>query len=129
MPRVPVRVRTGERTFVIGDGMIAALPVTIRTAMVSPMARPMPRMIAAVIPENAAGTTTCRIVCHRVAPRASDPSRNSRGTLLIASSETEMIVGRAMIPSRIEPASIDSPDGASNVTRSHSTRTTRPKNP
>ena len=109
--------------------MTAAFPVTIRTAMVSPIARPMPRMMAAVIPEMAAGTTTRTIVCHFVAPSAREPSRNSRGTAESASSETEMIVGSDMIPSRMEPASTHSPEGTANVTRIHSTSTSRPKNP
>ncbi len=129
IPRVPVRVRTGERTLYTGEGMIAAFPVTMRTAMVSPMARPMPRMIAAVIPESAPGTMTRAMVCQCVAPTANDPSRNSRGTVAIASSEMLMMVGSAMMPSSMDPASHDSPEGTSNVTRIQFVRTIRPKNP
>ena len=119
----------GERTFQMGSGMTAALPATIRTAMVSPTARPMPRIMAAAMPEMAAGTMTLLIVCHRVAPIASEPSLNSRGTALMASSETLIIVGRAMIPRRIEAASHVSPVGISKVTRMKSVSTIRPKNP
>ena len=55
--------------------MRAALPVTIITAIVSPMARPMPSMTAVRMPERAAGTTTRQIVCHWVAPIARPASR------------------------------------------------------
>ena len=61
-------------------GILAALPVTIITAIVSPMARPMPSMTAMTMPERAAGSTTRQIVCHCVAPMASAPSRYSLGT-------------------------------------------------
>ena len=54
--------------------MMAEFPVTIITAMVSPMALPTPRMIAAEIPEMAAGTTTFVVVSHLVAPMARDAS-------------------------------------------------------
>ncbi len=109
--------------------MIAALPATIRTAMVSPIALPIPRMIAAAIPDSAAGTITRLIVCHRVAPMAREPSRNSHGTELIASSETLMIVGRAMIPRRTDAANQVLPVGRSKVTRMKFVRTMRPKKP
>ena len=69
------------------------------------------------------------MVCHRVAPIASDPSLILVGTELMASSETLIIVGRAMMPSRTEAASHVSPVGRSKVTRMKSVRTIRPKNP
>ena len=103
--------------FQTGSGMMAAFPATIMTAMVSPTARPMPRMIAAAIPERAAGTRTRLMVCQRVAPMASDPSLYSWGTEEMASSDTLTIVGSAMMPSRTEAASQVSPVGRSNVTR------------
>jgi len=59
---------------VIESGMAAALPATMITAIVSPTARPMPRMTLAMIPDLAAGIITMRVVCQRVAPRAIDPS-------------------------------------------------------
>ncbi len=49
-------------------------------------------------PERAAGRTTRRIVCHWVAPIASEPSRYERGTACSASSEIAMIVGRIITP-------------------------------
>ena len=66
-----------ERMFQMGSGMMAAFPATMSTAMVSPTARPIPRMIAAAMPESAAGTRTLLTVCQRVAPMARDPSLNS----------------------------------------------------
>ncbi len=119
----------GDNTFQIGSGTTAAFPVTIRTAMVSPIALPIPRMIAAVIPERAAGMITLLIVCQPVAPIASEPSLNSRGTELIASSETLTIVGSAIIPRRIDPASQVSPVGTSKETRIQLVSTTSPKKP
>ncbi len=56
-------------------GICTEFPATMMTAMVSPTARPMPRMTAATMPERAAGSTTRRMVCHCVAPSASDASR------------------------------------------------------
>ena len=119
----------GEKTFVMGLGMMAAFPVTMSTAMVSPRALPVPRMMAAVIPEKAEGITTRLMVCHRVAPMARLPSRNSRGTALMASSETEVMVGRAMTARRMDPASQVRPDARSKVTRRTSVRIIRPKKP
>ena len=129
IPSAPVRVSTVEKMFQIGFGMIAVLPATIRTAMVSPTALPIPRMMAAAMPERAAGTITRLIVCHRVAPMASEPSRNSCGTELIASSDTLTIVGRAMIPRRTDAANHVFPVGRLNTIRMTFVRTTRPKNP
>ena len=113
----------------MGLGMIAVFPVTIRTAMVSPIARPIPRMIAAAMPESAPGTMTRLIVCQRVAPTAREPSRYSQGTELMASSDTLMIVGSAMTPRRIDPASQVWPLGILNVIRINVLRTIRPKKP
>ena len=61
------QVRSGSRIVV---GITAAFPVTISTAIVSPMARPMPRTTPEVIPEMENGITTLYIVCQRVAPNA-----------------------------------------------------------
>ncbi len=91
--------------------MIPAFPVTMITAIVSPTALPIPRMIAAVIPGSAAGSRTRAIVCQWVAPSAREPSFRNLGMELNASSETLMIVGRAMMPRRIDPARTDSPLG------------------
>jgi len=72
---VAVMVRTGRNRESTLSGMRPALPVTIITAMVSPMARPMPSMTAVTMPERAAGTTMRQMVCHSVAPMASPASR------------------------------------------------------
>lgn len=96
-------------------GMTAALPVTMSTAIVSPMARPIPSTTPDVIPEIEDGITTLYMVCHCVDPSARLASRMERGQLLIASSATVMIVGKAMIANMMLPANPDSPTGRSNV--------------
>ena len=70
---------------------MAALPVTIKTAMVSPMALPMPNIAAAVIPDDAYGKITFQIVCQCDAPNAKLASFIACGVVRIASSETVMI--------------------------------------
>ncbi len=72
---VPVSVLMSENTFQRGSGITGEFPVSISTAMVSPIALPMPSMKAAEIPDIAAGTTTLVIDSHFVAPIASDASR------------------------------------------------------
>ena len=49
----------------------SALPMTIVTAIVSPIARPNPRMMPPISPERQYGSTTRLSVSHRVAPNAS----------------------------------------------------------
>jgi hypothetical protein len=56
-------------------GITGALPVTIMTAMVSPIERPIPSMTAVSTPERAAGRVTRQMVCHWVAPSARAASR------------------------------------------------------
>ena len=51
-------------------GIWAAPPATISTVIVSPIALPNPKIILAIIPEDAAGTSILVIVSHFVAPRA-----------------------------------------------------------
>ncbi len=53
--------------------MIGVLPVAISTIMVSPTARPMPIISAEKMPGLAVRITTRVMVCHGVAPRASEP--------------------------------------------------------
>ena len=55
------------------EGIFTAFPRIMIMAMVSPMARPMPRIMLATIPDLAAGISTRQIVCQWVAPRASAP--------------------------------------------------------
>ena len=54
--------------------MIGAFPVSIRTAIVSPMALPIPSMMAADTPDTAAGRTTLTMDSHLVAPIAREAS-------------------------------------------------------
>ena len=53
-------------------------PITCVTAIASPIARPSPSTDAASRPGPTYGITTLRIVSHRVAPRAIEPSWMSR---------------------------------------------------
>ncbi len=55
-------------------GKRGEFPITICTAIVSPMALAIARMIAVKIPGEAAGTSTLRMVCQRVAPKAREAS-------------------------------------------------------
>ncbi len=79
----------------VPEAMIAA------TAIVSPMARPRPRMTAAEMPENAAGMEMLFIVCHSVAPMATEPSPIDWGTRSVCPRETETTVGSAITPTTI----------------------------
>ncbi len=72
---VAVIVRTGEKIELKYIAITGALPVTIITVMVSPIARPIPSIIAVSTPERAAGNVTRQMVCQCVAPSASAPSR------------------------------------------------------
>ena len=69
------------------------------TAIVSPSARPRPRITAPTIPDCEAFSTTLLIVSHRVAPSPSDASRNAAGTVRMTSRETEVMNGVIMIAS------------------------------
>ena len=90
---------------------MAALPVTIITAMVSPMTRPMPSMTAATMPGRAARATMRQVVCHWVAPMAMAASRYWRGTAVMASSAMETMVGMAMKARVTDPVRAVSPVG------------------
>jgi len=80
----------GETMAVLMVNGISGLPMTIKTAIVSPIAFPIPKTIAANIPERALGNITFFIVCNCVAPRASEPSLYSFGTARIESSDMLM---------------------------------------
>jgi hypothetical protein len=108
---VAVMVLTGcsqEKT-ILGE-----FPVIIRTVIVSPTILPKPSMIDATIPELAAGITTLYVVSHFVAPSAREAWRYFVGTAFIASSEIEIIVGRLINASIIDPANAVSPIGRLN---------------
>ena len=61
-------------------GSAGRLPMTMATAIASPMARPTASVTAAPIPGRAVGSTTLRTTCQRVAPSAIAASRSSTGT-------------------------------------------------
>ena len=52
----------------------SGFPATKITAIVSPIARPTPKITPVKIPDLAAGNTTLKIVCIFEAPSANDPS-------------------------------------------------------
>jgi len=96
-----VMVLTGSN---IDFGTFAALPITICTAKASPNPLAKPNTIAVNIPGVAAGSNTRRIVCQRVAPKASEASFNSPGMARKASAATLAIVGNIIIANTIPPA-------------------------
>lgn len=77
-------------------------PAAMVTAMVSPTAREMARINAAMIPLNAAGVTTLVITSNFVAPKEYAASRNDLGTARMASSLMDATVGMIIIPKTIE---------------------------
>ena len=62
------------------------------TAMVSSRARPRPSMTAPIIPPRPKGSTTVRIICQRLAPRARAASRSPAG----ASENTSRLIDATM---------------------------------
>ena len=81
----------------------AELPITIATAIVSPSARPSPRIIAPITPVMPYGITAVFTISHLVAPSASAASRCVCGTTRKTSVQTDEIYGMIMI-ARITPA-------------------------
>ena len=77
------------------------------TTIVSPIAREMPRIRAATIPETPAGNTTRNVVCARCAPSPNEASRSDSGTARRASSATEAMIGTVSTPTAIPAASIE----------------------
>ncbi len=84
-------------------------PITIVTAIVSPNARPNPRITAPTIPDRAYGTTAVQAASHRVAPRPKAASRWLAGTARRTSRDTDMMYGITMIARMIPAASIEFP--------------------
>ena len=78
-----------------------AFPDAIKTIIVSPIARPNPRIILAAIPGSAVGRTTVIDTCHGLAPRASDASRSDCGTDVMASSAMVKMMGITASPRAI----------------------------
>ncbi len=66
------------------------------TAMVSPMARPRPRMTAEMIPVRAYGRTTPVMTSQRVSPSAIPASRWSVGTRMSDSRLNDAMIGVIM---------------------------------
>ena len=77
---------------------------------VSPAALPIPSTDPVIMPGSAWGNTTLIIVCHFVAPRASEACRYVSGTALSASSVVVMITGSIRKARVSEPARIDFPN-------------------
>ncbi len=75
------------------------------TTIVSPIARDMPRMNAATMPEMPAGTTTRKLVWWRCAPSPKAASRSAIGTARSESSATEAMIGMVRIPTPMPAAS------------------------
>src|SRR5688572_6244265 len=73
-------------------------PAAMATIIVSPIAREMPRIVAAATPDNAAGRTIRTLTVSLDDPSAYAPSRRDRGTADMASSATEAMIGTIMIP-------------------------------
>ncbi len=66
---------------------------TIISGATSPAARAMARIRPVRMPGAAAGTTTRHVVSNFVAPRASEPSRTTRGTAASPSSVATITTG------------------------------------
>ena len=73
-------------------------PRMTATAIVSPRARPRPSMDAPMSPPRPNGSTTVRIICALVAPRARAPSRSPGGARLKTSRATDATMGTIMRP-------------------------------
>ena len=87
-------------------------PIIIVTAIVSPRARPRARKQAARIPGRAYGSTAVRIICQRVAPSASAPSRCKRGTARQTAAIREPVIKTsADIPPVLRKVLDDTPVG------------------
>ena len=96
-------------------GKTGALPTTMSTAIVSPIARPIPRMIASMMPILAAGTHDLvdRLPlrrAHRVAGLA-----DALGIERSASSESAAIVGTIMIARMIHAVNGPNPSAAGEL--------------
>ena len=84
------------------------MPTARTTAIVSPIARLIARMIEAMIPESAAGQDDLPDDLELAwRPSHSAPSRRPRGTARIASSEIDAISGVIRNPTTIPPDSAE----------------------
>src|SRR5208283_5902388 len=89
--------------------ILATFPITIVTAIVSPIARPKASTMAAIIPVRANGKTAVLMVSQPVAPRAVQASRWLRGTAVITSRITDDPYGIIIIASMIPVVNIPRP--------------------
>jgi len=85
--------------------MRGVAPAAMVTAIVSPTAREIAKMNAAIMPLSAAGTITWTTASNRVAPREKAASRSDMGTARMASSLIDATVGIIMIPKTIDALS------------------------
>ncbi len=70
------------------------MPAMIRIGAASPIARLMARIEPVMMPGMAEGSVMRLIICHRVAPRASAPSRSELGTARSASCDEMITIGQ-----------------------------------
>ena len=85
------------------------LPAAMATAIVSPTARDNASRNAAMMPDNAAGSTIRTLTSNLVEPSASPASRSPRGTERNTSSLSEEIVGTIITPTTIPALSTLNP--------------------
>jgi len=114
---------------IIESGTIGELPATNITAIVSPIALPIPSTTAANIPDFAAGKITLNIVSVWDAPRPKEPSLYALGTDLIAVSDTVTMVGSIIIAKTIITANKLCPLEVLNTFWISGTITTKPNIP
>ena len=110
-----ILVVSGLTLSVMLDGIIGLFPATNITAIVSPIALPIPNTTAVKIPDLAAGKITLNMVSICDAPSARDASFYCLGTDFIAVSATEIIVGNIITESTIIIASKLCPLGRFNL--------------
>jgi hypothetical protein len=75
--------------------------------MVSPSARPRPSIVPPIIPPRPKGSTTARIMPHRVAPRAKAPSRSPIGARENDSFIMLVMIGTIMRATTIPAMNVD----------------------
>ena len=92
--------REGRKKKVAVSIIGAVSPAALATANIAPV-----RM-----PGTACGSTLCLIVCHLVAPKASDPSRKDFGTLRRASLDADITTGSTNKKRERAPERIDVPN-------------------
>lgn len=110
-----ILVVRGLTLSIIELGITGVFPATNITAIVSPIALPIPNTTPVIIPDLAAGTITLNIVSVFDAPKANDPSLYALGTALIAVSDTVITVGNIIIANTIITASKLCPLGKLNT--------------